>query len=124
MRGKMTRSFPARLLLGLATTATLTACGVHVGWDITYTRTSNLREPVAFASECQAHGGTGPHNLTSTPVSGSCTMPNGDAITCDWGAQTCTTTCQSSPEACEELTTVGVRPFELKRATPAVLGQP
>jgi hypothetical protein len=117
--GLLTRS-----LLEVAATASLTACGAHVGWDVTYTNSVNLREPAAFVAECAAHGGSGPNTTSPAPSSGSCTMPNGDAITCDWGAQSCTTTCQSSPETCEQLRAVGIRPFELKRATPAVAGQP
>ena len=123
MPGKRMWGLPGRVLVALAATATLTACGAHVGWDLTYTNTSNLREPAAFAAECDAHGGSGTSS-PAPPSRGSCTMPNGDAIACDWGARSCTTTCQSSPEACDKLTTVGVRPFELKHATPAATAVP
>ena len=119
MPAQTTRRWFARGFLGVALAATLTACGAHIGWDVTYTNAGNLREPAAFAVQCQSHGGHAVSEMTPEPPSGSCTMPNGDAVTCDWGARKCTTTCQSSPELCDQLRAVGIQPFALQRATPA-----
>lgn len=112
----------AMALLMLATVG----CDVHVGWSGEYSGPLHGRTAPRFADACndidgtlaEVQGGAG------NEADSSCTMPNGDAITCNWEGERCTTVCQSTEQECAKVRDLAYVPPVLKQTRALDSGTP
>lgn len=101
-------------------------CTVHIGYSGTYDESLFRRTPAKFAAACGDIDGAWQQdaNQDGTIARMTCTAPNGDTITCDWGTERCITTCESSPDECSDLSLLAYelpRPQDPTTAVPVAL---
>jgi hypothetical protein len=101
---------PTRRLGGLLTLALLVlvmvGCDdVLVGWSAEYSGPLHGRTPATFKTACNDIAGTLAEvgGAPDNDAKSSCTMSNGDTITCDWDGQQCITICESSEQECAKV---------------------
>jgi hypothetical protein len=91
-----------------------------IGVDLTfeYSQPVSGETPGTIASACGAAGGS-VHEGTGGDQT-TCTIPNGDAKTCDWQKRRCHTVCHSTQVQCEVLRDLAwVAPW-LRKGTPTL----
>lgn len=101
-------SWPLALLVLAAT-----GCTVRLGWSGEYVENILMRTPPTFATACQEVGGTlvdGKNQYGG--AQSTCTMPNGDANTCDWQLGICRTVCHSSEQECAIVRYLAFKPVD------------
>jgi hypothetical protein len=95
--------------------------GISVGYTMEYTRPISGQTPVTFAAACSTAGGAVNEGTNDTGgAQTTCTMPNGDANTCDWLRQRCHAICHSEEDVCAVVRDLAwVAPW-LREASPTV----
>jgi hypothetical protein len=91
-------------------------CSATVGWSSRSDEMLSGRTPAGLAAACHEIGGMLSEELAGQAeiARSSCTVANGDAITCDWQAQRCITECTSSEQECATVRDLGYVPICLR----------